>query len=172
MLQNEFANLKEELALNKAENEKKISQLEKELVLNNAENDKRISHLEEIIKTTILHTCDEYASFGINQNGEYLIDPDGQQNGNDPIKVNCTFVDGVGTTIIQHDTENLVKVEDCDSIGCFKQPINYSIPTSQLEALKALSVGCEQQISIGCYSAPLYSYFLDKNLAGWLDYTG
>ena len=137
---------------------------------NKAENEKRITHLEEIIKTTILHTCDEYASFGIDKNGEYLIDPDGQQNGNNPIKVNCTFQDGIGTTKIEHDTEELVEVEDCETIGCFKQPINYTIPTSQLEALKALSDGCEQQISFGCYSAPLY--FLGENLGGWLDYTG
>ena len=45
-----------------------------------------ITHLKEISKARILRTCDEYAQFGINTNGLYFIDPDGQLFGDKPIQ--------------------------------------------------------------------------------------
>ena len=135
-----------------------------------AQSKERILHLEEIIKTNILRSCAEYASFGVTKNGHYTVDPDGQRNGKAPIQVYCKFQNGTGITEIEHNAEHTIEIDKCAEISCFKQQINYSIPTDQIAALKELSEECQQSIKFGCYSAPLYDYVTDNYLGGWLDY--
>ena len=61
-------------------------------------------------------------------------------------------------------------MDHCDSIGCYKQDIDYGVPLSQIEALISLSENCEQFISFGCLLAPLAN--VDQLLGGWLDRSG
>ena len=149
-----------------------LQQKFEQLMNKQIENEKRITHLEEVLKTNVLRSCNEYASFGINANGYYHIDPDGQLIGSPPFQVYCRFINETGITEIDHDTEDLVEVNQCDGIACFKQMVNYSVPMEQLESLIGLSEECLQSISFGCYSAPLYSYVNDNQLGGWLDRNG
>ena len=54
--------------------------------------EERLSILEDLSRTnTILRTCEELRSNGVNTSGTYLIDPDGQDIGEKPISVHCEF---------------------------------------------------------------------------------
>ena len=52
---------------------------------------KRIAHLEELAKMLSPQTCQELASYGINQSGYYYIDADGPKNGSPPKPDYCNF---------------------------------------------------------------------------------
>ena len=123
------------------------------------------------------------------KNGQYLVDPDGEMISSDPIsvsifsfikevnyfkssllKVNCIFDENEVITELPHFQEKPLIVDHCDSIGCYKQDIDYGVPLSQIEALISLSENCEQFISFGCLLAPLANE--DQLLGGWLDRSG
>ena len=59
------------------------------------------------------------------ESGVYRIDPDGTDNGDDPITVYCNMT--TGSTIVSHDSEGLVLVPDCIGDGCFKKTIVYQV---------------------------------------------
>ena len=125
----------------------------------------------EISKTKALRTCDELAKHGVNRNGFYFIDPDGENIGFEPIQVYCTFEQNVGITEIEHDHQEKINVDKCEEVGCFRKSIHYGIHQDQIEALKSLSQECEQSISFGCKHAPLLSSN-NHYLGGWLDKSG
>ena len=86
------------------------------------------------------------------ENGTYVIDPDGD-GGVPPYNVTCDMTDknGVGVTVISHDSENRTLVDGCEPPGCYKRDINYtgaSLP--QLAKLANISARCEQFIKYEC----------------------
>merc|ERR1719414_1932424 len=104
-----------------------------------------------------------------------MIDPDGVNMGNSPMKVFCDF--STGSTEVYHDNEMEIKVEHCPDPGCFQSDVTYTnghngtaIAMSQIEALISLSHQCTQDFFYDCTLAPLHSVNID--MVYWQDRHG
>ena len=100
------------------------------------------------------------------ESGNYVIDPDGE-GGLLPFDVTCDMNDknGVGVTVINHDSENRTLVDGYEEPGSYKRDINYTgASLSQLASLTTVSSHCEQFIKYECYDSVL---FLSCNPYGW-----
>ena len=101
------------------------------------------------------------------QNGSYVIDPDGD-GGLPPLyDVTCDMSDknGVGVTVISHDSESRMLVNGCDNRGCYSRDIHYTgASLSQLASLTTVSSHCEQFIKYECHGSSL---FYNNNTFGW-----
>jgi len=92
--------------------------------------------------------------------GNYVIDPDGE-GGLAPFPIFCDMTDknGVGVTVISHDSESRTHVQGCESIGCYSRDIHYTgASLSQLASLTRVSSHCEQFIKYECYASALFRY--------------
>ena len=98
--------------------------------------------------------------------GNYAIDPDGK-GGLAPFKVYCDMTDknGVGVTVISHDSESRTHVQGYDPQGSYSRDIHYTgASLSQLASLTRVSSHCEQFIKYECYDSVLLH---NNNLHGW-----
>ena len=92
--------------------------------------------------------------------GGYVIDPDGV-GGLAPFTVYCDMADknGVGVTVISHDSESRTRVRDglgWGSRGSYSRDIHYTgASMSQLARLTRVSSHCEQFIKYECYNSRL-----------------
>ena len=102
--------------------------------------------------------------------GTYLIDPDGKGT-LAPFLVFCDMTDknGIGVTVISHDSEERTLVDKCDSRGCYKRKISYvRASLSQLASLTEASSHCEQFIKYECFHSRLLGDNKDREgLFGW-----
>ena len=97
--------------------------------------------------------------------GNYEIDPDGA-GGLAPFTVYCDMADknGVGVTVISHDSERRTLVNGCESQGCYSRDIDYTgASLYQLASLTRVSTHCEQFIKYECRDSAIR---LDS-LVGW-----
>ena len=97
--------------------------------------------------------------------GTYLIDPDGKGN-LAPFIVTCdmTNKEGVGVTVVSHDSEARTLVDGCDPPGCYSRDIRYiSVSLSQLVSLTEASSQCEQFIKYECFHSKLLKLKYKKN---------
>ena len=84
--------------------------------------------------------------------GNYDIDPDGA-GGVAPFTVYCDMTDknGVGVTVISHDSESRTLVQGCETQGCYLRDIDYTgASLNQLASLTRVSSHCEQFIKYEC----------------------
>ena len=91
------------------------------------------------------------------ESGTYIIDPD-EQGALLPFNVTCNMTDknGVGVTVISHDSENRTLVDGCESAGCYSREIHYTgASLSQLASLTMVSSHCEQFIKYECFHSRL-----------------
>ena len=98
--------------------------------------------------------------------GVYIIDPDGKGNLT-PFKVTCNMTEknGVGVTIISHDSESRTHVQGCEPAGCYSRNIQYTgTNLSQLAMLTRVSLHCEQFIKYECHHALIFHY---EEIGGW-----
>ena len=98
--------------------------------------------------------------------GSYGIDPDGE-GGVKPFKVYCdmTDKDGVGVTVVNHDSESRTLVNGFETPGSYSRNITYmETDLVQLASLTASSVHCEQFIKYECYNTVL---FRNSKANGW-----
>ncbi|XP_067052397.1 neurexin-4-like isoform X3 [Acropora muricata] len=90
--------------------------------------------------------------------GTYLIDPD--RKGNlAPFYVTCNMTDknGVGVTVISHDSENRILVIGYEDPGSYLRDIHYAgANLSQLASLTEISSRCEQFIKYECHGSSLF----------------
>ena len=96
--------------------------------------------------------------------GNYTIDPDGE-GGLEPFTVFCDMGDqnGVGVTVISHDSESRTHVQGYEAPGNYSREIHYTgVSLSQLASLTIVSSHCEQFIKYECKSSTLLLYG-----AGW-----
>ena len=96
--------------------------------------------------------------------GSYVIDPDAE-GGLQPFNTTCNMTDknGVGVTVISHDSESRTKVKGCEQRGCYSRNIHYTgASLSQLAGLTRVSSHCEQFIKYECYHSILL-----KDFYGW-----
>ena len=63
---------------------------------------------------------------------------------------------GVGVTVISHDSESRTLVQGCETAGCYSRDIHYTEASlSQLAGLTRVSSHCEQFIKYECYGSVL-----------------
>jgi len=90
--------------------------------------------------------------------GTYVIDPDGD-GGVPPFNVTCDMTDknGVGVTVISHDSENRTLVDGCEDKGCYSRDIQYTEASLvQLASLANVSTHCEQFIKYECSGSVMF----------------
>ena len=88
-------------------------------------------------------------------NVTYVIDPDGA-GGLAPFTVYCDMCDknGVGVTVISHDSESRTHVKGYEAPGSYSRDIHYTgASLSQLASLTRVSSHCEQFIKYECYDS-------------------
>ena len=98
--------------------------------------------------------------------GSYDIDPDGE-GGFEPFSVTCDMTDknGVGVTVIDHDSEDRTLVQGYEENGGYVRDVHYSgAIVAQLAGLTVASAQCEQFIKYECYNAAL---LYGGNSASW-----
>ena len=98
--------------------------------------------------------------------GNYVIDPDGE-GGLAPFTVYCdmTAKNGIGVTVISHDSESRTHVRGYNPRGSYSRDIHYTgASLSQLASLTRVSSSCEQFIKYQCYGSVLH---YNNNEYGW-----
>ena len=111
------------------------------------------------IKTPTVSSCSVVRKYISSSSGSYVIDPDGN-GGLAPFTVYCDMSDknGVGVTVISHDSESRTLVDGYEGDGEYSRNIHYSGATfSQLAKLTDVSTTCEQFIKYECYHSLLLS---------------
>ena len=109
-------------------------------------------------------SCSAIEKLGSGYNGSYVIDPDGP-GGVAPFTVHCDMRDknGVGVTVISHDSEIRTQVDGYKTGGSYSRDIVYSgADLSQLASLAAVSAHCEQFIKYECRDSRLM-----RDSMGW-----
>ena len=99
--------------------------------------------------------------------GNYVVDPDGE-GGQAPFTVFCDMIDknGVGVTIVSHDSESRILVHGYSRAGSYSRDIHYTgASLSQLASLTRVSSHCEQFIKYECYNSVLRLYSTSPH--GW-----
>ena len=127
---------------------------------------KELDHLKEVTKVKAFRSCEELRQQGLQKDGDYPVDPDGELIGEKPIEVSCEA--DTGTT--QVGDEMKATLEACEGDTCSKIKFNYTQSMSQMKALISISETCSQKISFRCFGSPLKVG--TKNLGYWLDRHG
>ena len=108
-------------------------------------------------------TCDDLARCGLNESGEYELDPDGPMFGEEPIRVFCDFT--TNSTVIRPDS-NEISLQNCDSgSGCASVNVSYGANIDQIMSIVDNSLNCQQEIVYSCNVAPLV--LDDVSFASW-----
>jgi len=119
------------------------------------------------VTSTTPSSCSVIRKYSSSSSGNYVIDPDGE-GGLVPFTVYCDISDknGVGVTVISHDSESRTLVDGYDGYGSYSRSIHYSgANLTQLASLTNVSVNCEQFIKYECYGSVLW--FNKSNHHGW-----
>ena len=107
---------------------------------------------------TVIASCSDIKMRNLTaESGIYVIDPDGK-GGSPPFDVTCEMNDknGVGVTVISHDSENRTLVKGCEGARCYSRDIHYTgASLSQLASLTRVPIHCEQFIKYECHGSPL-----------------
>ena len=108
-------------------------------------------------------SCSVISQQSSSVSGNYVIDPDGK-GGLAPFTVYCDMADknGVGVTVISHDSEGRTKVRDglgYGGQGSYSRDIHYNEASfSQLASLTRVSSHCEQFIKYECRHSVIFRY--------------
>ena len=120
----------------------------------------------KINSPVIATSCSVIRKYVSSVSRNYVIDPDGA-GGLAPFTVYCEMSDknGVGATVISHDSESRTLVDGCNAAGCYSRDIHYTgASLSQLASLTRVSSHCEQFIKYECY----HSLMLQWGYAWWV----
>ena len=102
-------------------------------------------------------SCSAIKKYVGSVSGNYVIDPDGE-GGLAPFTAYCDMSgkNGVGVTVISHDSESRILVDGYRSSGSYSRDIHYTgASLSQLASLTRVSLHCEQFIKYECYDSRL-----------------
>ena len=111
-------------------------------------------------------SCSVIRKYVSSVSGNYKIYPDGA-GALAPFTVYCDMNDknGVGVTVISHDSESRTHVQGCENGGCYSRDIHYTgASLSQLASLTRVSSHCEQFIKYECYDSVL----VGRGYAWWV----
>ncbi|XP_068722450.1 contactin-associated protein-like 4 [Montipora capricornis] len=122
------------------------------------------------IKCEIAKSCSQLKRMApAAESGVYIIDPDGKGKLT-PFKVTCNMTEknGVGVTIISHDSESRTHVQGCEPAGCYSRDINYTgANLSELAILTSISSHCEQFIKYECHGSMIFRHQI-RNIGWWV----
>jgi hypothetical protein len=130
------------------------------------ETNEKLSCFTDIVKLIDrLHTPTSCSALLIKhpstRSGTYYINPEGL--GSSPlvqVYCNMTSENGVGVTVIGHDSGSRTLVKGYEPAGSYKQKIKYDISMEQIVAIMKQSKNCEQFIKYECYDSRLVgTYF-------------
>ena len=101
--------------------------------------------------------------------GNYVITPKEYS----PIQVYCdmTSKNGVGVTVIGHDSESETLVNGYEAGQSYKRLIQYDVSMQQIVAVINESKSCEQFISYKCYQSTIWNNY-GFHIATWLSRQG
>ncbi len=119
------------------------------------------------VKSSSPPSCSVIRKNVSSSSGNYVIDPDGA-GGLAPFTVYCDMSDknGVGVTVISHDSESRTLVDGYEDDGSYSRSIHYSgASLSQLASLTYASTHCEQFIKYECYGSGIW--FPSSTPSGW-----
>ena len=119
----------------------------------------------KINSPVIATSCSVIKKYVSSVSGNYVIDTDGA-GGLAPFTAYCDMSDknGVGVTVISHDSETRTLVDGFKTPGSYSRDIHYTgASLSQLASLTRVSSHCEQFIKYECY----YSVLLGYGVYGW-----
>ena len=109
-------------------------------------------YFKQLLK--LAKSCDDLARCGMNESGEYELDPDGPMMGKEPISVYCNFT--TNSTVIKHNAANVVTLEHCENgSGCASVNVSYEAHMDQIISVIDHSSYCQQEIVFSCKIAPL-----------------
>ena len=111
-------------------------------------------------------SCSEIRKNVSSVSGNYVIDPDGE-GGLAPFTVYCdmTAKNGVGVTVISHDSESRTYVKGYEVRGSYSRDIRYTgASLSQLASLTRVSSNCEQFIKYECIGS---AFLQNGQFYGW-----
>ncbi|XP_078367520.1 uncharacterized protein LOC144651454 [Oculina patagonica] len=114
----------------------------------------------KINTAVVLTSCSVIRQYVSSVSGIYVIDSDGA-GGLAPFTVYCDMSDknGVGVTVISHDSESRTLVDGCSTQGCYSRDIHYSgASLSQLASLTRVSSHCEQFIKYECRYSVMFGW--------------
>ena len=123
-----------------------------------------LTKIEAKVKVTspvTIDSCSVIRKHISSVSGGYVIDPDGV-GGLAPFTVYCDMADknGVGVTVISHDSESRTKVRDglgWGGQGSYSHDIHYTgASLSQLASLTRVSSHCEQFIKYECHDSKIF----------------
>ncbi|KAL9965964.1 hypothetical protein ACROYT_G029838 [Oculina patagonica] len=132
------------------------------------------------VKTFTPSSCSVIRKYDSRSSGNYVIDPDGA-GGLAPFTAYCDMSDknGVGVTVISHDSENRTLVDGYESPGSYSRSIQYSgASLSQLTSLTNVSTHCEQFIKYECYGSffdygsTLYHWWVSRDSSKMFYWSG
>ena len=97
--------------------------------------------------------------------GTYHVNPQGLL-----VTVFCdmTSKNGVGVTVIGHDSESRAHVSGYESPGSYKRNIKYDISMEQIVAIMKHSKNCEQFVKYECY----HSTLIESGCGWWVSRQG
>ena len=80
-----------------------------------------------------------------------------------------TDKNGVGVTVVSHDSESRTLVNGSEKAGSYSRDIHYTRASlSQLASLTRVSSHCEQFIKYECYSSKLHNQYKNRSVGWWV----
>ncbi|KAK3741241.1 hypothetical protein QZH41_008180, partial [Actinostola sp. cb2023] len=117
-------------------------------------------------------SCSHAKSLGYPESKHYVIDPDGPNGAAQPFSVYCNMTshNGIGVTVVSHNSEARTLVDGCEDNGCYRRDVVYdgiSSDLQQLRALTSISTHCEQYIKYECVDVMLLDHYGGSQVS-WL----
>ena len=134
----------------------------------------RTLYFTDIMKRTDrldpLRTCSELLNeHPSTKSGNYYTNPQGLSLSSlTQVYCDMTSKNGVGVTVIGHDSESRTFVNGYEAAGTYKRKINYDISMERIVAIMKQSKNCEQFIKYQCH----HSYLLRFGYGWWVSRQG
>ena len=107
--------------------------------------------LEMYSRLTLPETCSDLKKTGLNKSVAAMINPAGLEQMFSAMEVHCDLPED--KTYLGKETK--IEVENCETLGCYNQSLDYNTSNEQIEALISSSTSCHQVIKIECVLAPI-----------------
>ena len=107
--------------------------------------------LEMYSRLTLPETCSELKKTGLNKSVAAMINPAGLEQMFSAMEVRCDLPED--KTYLGKETK--IEVENCETLGCYNQSLDYNTSNEQIEALISSSTSCRQVIKLECVLAPI-----------------